>query len=85
MRKWYKKYMFVVGTLGQFLFYAQFYKILQHKNAQDVSFAGFVSSFISIISWLIYGLMLHDKPIIISNIVRCIGVFLVIIAILIYQ
>ncbi len=85
MNKWYTRYMIFIGIFGQFLFYSQFYEIIQNKSSKDVSLFGFMCGFISVSSWLIYGLMLHDKPLIISNIIASIGAFLVVVAILVYQ
>lgn len=85
MNKWYSRYMIFIGIFGAFLFYSQFYTIVRNKSAQDVSLTGFICSFISVTSWLIYGLMLHDRPLIMSNIIASIGALLVVIAILIYQ
>jgi uncharacterized protein with PQ loop repeat len=77
--------MIFIGIFGQFLFYSQFYTILQHKSAHDVSLVGFIGGFITVFSWLIYGLMLNDKPLVISNSIASIGALLVVIAILVYQ
>ena len=85
MNKWYRRYMNFIGIFGQFLFYSQFYTILQHKSAHDVSLVGFIGGFITVFSWLIYGLMLNDKPLVISNSIASIGALLVVIAILVYQ
>lgn len=85
MKKWYARYMIFIGTFGQFVFYSQFYKIIQNKSAQDVSLFGFMCGFISVASWLIYGLMLRDKPLIVANTIATIGALLTIIAIFIYQ
>ena len=85
MNKWYARYMIFIGTFGQFVFYSQFWKIIQNKSAHDVSLFGFTCGFVSVASWLIYGLMLHDRPLVIANLVATIGALLVIIAILIYQ
>jgi uncharacterized protein with PQ loop repeat len=77
--------MIFIGIFGQFLFYSQFYTILQHKSAHDVSLVGFIGGFVTVFSWLIYGLMLNDKPLVISNSIASIGALLVVIAILVYQ
>ena len=85
MYAWYKKYMVVVGICGQFLFYSQFYTIIQNKSARDISLFGFMCGFISVASWMIYGFMIHDKPLIVANVVATIGALLTVVAILIYQ
>lgn len=85
MLKQYRKYMLVVGVLGQFLFYSQFYTIIQSKSAKNISLEGFLCSSFSALSWLIYGLMLHDKVLIVSSAVGIVGAFSVVIAIFVYR
>ncbi len=80
----YEKYMFVVGILGQLLFFSQGFKIFLTKSAGDVSIFGFLFGLISVSSWLIYGIMLKNKVLISSNAVAVIGALLVVIGILIY-
>lgn len=77
--------MTVVGVLGQLLFYSEFVTILNNQSARDVSLFGFVCGFISVSSWFVYGLLLKDKPLIITGVVATIGATLTIIAILIYR
>lgn len=84
VKELYKKYMIVVGVLGQLVFYSQFYNIVTNKSAQDVSLLGFIAGFISVSSWLIYGLMVKDKPLIIANSVATFGAGLTVSAILYY-
>jgi MtN3 and saliva related transmembrane protein len=81
----YRKYMILIGVLGQFVFYAQFYHIITNKSARDVSLVGFISGLISVSSWLIYGIMLKDKPLIIANVVATIGAILTVGAIIFYH
>lgn len=80
----YKKYMIVVGVLGQFVFYGQFYNIMVNKSAQDVSLMGFIAGLISVSSWLAYGIMQKDKPLIVANTVATVGALLTVGAILFY-
>lgn len=84
MPTWYKKYMFVVGTFGQFVFYSQFFSIIQNKSAENVSLFGFTCGLASVSSWLIYGIMLRDKPLIVANSVATVGALLVVVAIFMY-
>ncbi len=51
MNKWYARYMIFIGTFGQFVFYSQFYTIIQNKSAQDVSLFGFTCGFVSVCKW----------------------------------
>ncbi len=84
-KEYYRKYMILVGVLGQSVFYAQFYHIMTSKSAQDVSLLGFISGLISVSSWLVYGIILKDKPLVIANVVATIGALLTVGAIIVYS
>ena len=84
MLEWYKKYMFIIGILGQFVFYSQFFAIIQNKSAKDVSLFGFTCGLVSVSSWMLYGFMIRDKPLIVANVVATVGALLTVVAILIY-
>lgn len=81
---YYEKYMFIIGVLGQLLFYFQAHRIFKTQSAVDISLIGFGFSFLSVSSWLVYGLQLKNKVLIISNIFACIGAALVILGVFLY-
>lgn len=81
----YEKYMIFAGVLGQIAVYAQAYKIFQTKAAGDLSLLSFLLSLISAFSWFIYGLVLKNNLLIVTNLIGTIGVFLVIIGILVHS
>jgi MtN3 and saliva related transmembrane protein len=85
IKKIYSYYMSVVGVLGQLMFFIQAYKIFKTKSAGDLSLIAFVAAFISVASWLVHGIMIKDKPLIIANIVACIGALIVICGVLLYS
>lgn len=74
----YEKYMIVMGTLGQLLFYLQAAKIFHTRSAYDISLSGFTIAFFSLLSWLIYGIIIDNKVLVIVNISGCLGAGLVI-------
>ncbi len=82
--KYYAKFMIIMGTIGQSIFYLQAYKIFIQKNASNVSLEGFIISFFSLTGWLVYGLLIHDKVLVIVNIIGVAGAVGVILAILKY-
>jgi len=82
--KYYKKYMTVMGILGQLLFYLQGFKIFHDRSAEDVSLFGFLFGLLSVTSWLIYGLLIKDRVLIIANTFAVVGALFAIIGILIY-
>lgn len=66
--KFYRVYMVIMGAVGHFLFLFQAWKIFETGSSADVSLFGFLIAFISILSWLIYGLIIKDTVLIIDNI-----------------
>jgi len=85
MRKIYEKYMFFIGIAGQMVFYLQAAKIFSVQSAKDVSLPAFLFGLISVTSWFIYGILLKNRVLIISNIFAIIGALAVVVAILIYS
>jgi MtN3 and saliva related transmembrane protein len=83
-KSYYEHYMNVIGPIGNLMFYFQFYKIFDEKSSASVSLTGFSISVIAMTSWLLYGILLKNKPLIIANLVGAIGAILVTVAILIY-
>ncbi|MCC8372135.1 MAG: hypothetical protein LN568_05330 [Rickettsia endosymbiont of Pseudomimeciton antennatum] len=79
------RYMIFAGVMGQYLFYTQAYKIFTTKSADDLSLDGFFVIIIVTISWLIYGTIHNNTPIIIAQIVGLIGMIIVVVGILLYS
>jgi uncharacterized protein with PQ loop repeat len=82
MNPWFKRYIIFVGVLGQF---SQLYLIVKNQSAKDVSLFGFICSLVSGTSWLFYGLMVHDQPVIVTNAIGATLVALTIVAVLAYR
>lgn len=80
----YSTYILIIGTIGQFAPYLQAYKTFTTERASDLSIPAYVIAFISLVSWLVYGILIKDKPLIISNIVGLIGTAIVIISMIMY-
>jgi len=83
--KYYEKYMMFIGPLGNLMFFLQAYKIYITKTAISISVAGFSLSLVGLISWLLYGIFLKNKSLIVSNTVGFIGALLVLICSIIYS
>jgi len=82
---YYEKYMLIMGTLGQALYYIQGIKIFITKSASDVSILGFLVGLISVSSWLVYGIFLKNKVLVFSNAVAVVGALFVVIGTLIFS
>lgn len=82
--KIFERYMFVIGTLGQLVFYIQAFEIFKNENAGEVSFVAFLFGFFSVLSWLVYGILIKNSVLIFVNTFAVIGALSVLTAILIY-
>lgn len=83
--KFYEHYMIVIGSLSSMVFYLQAYKIAVYKSATDVSLIAFTCGLISVTSWLIYGVLLKNKPLIASNALAVVGASLAVFFIIQYS
>lgn len=82
MQHIYEKYMYFIGIMGQMVFYLQAYEIFSAQKAENVSLPAFLFGLLSVSSWLIYGVMIKNKPLIVANIVAVIGAIAVVLGIL---
>lgn len=82
--KLFERYMLLVGVGGSLVFYLQAIKIFTERSASDVSFPAFLVGLVSVISWMVYGILIKNKVLIISNIFATIGASMAVIGILIY-
>ncbi len=82
---YYEKYMVVIGIFGQLMFYIQGAKIFVTQSANDVSILGFLLGLITVSSWLVYGILIKNRILVISNIFAVIGALFVIIGALLYS
>jgi MtN3 and saliva related transmembrane protein len=57
----------MAGTLTTISFFPQVIKTWRSKSAKDISLTMFLSFCFGVLLWLIYGILLKDIPIIISN------------------
>jgi len=81
----YEKYMFFIGLVGQMVFYLQAFKIFSTKSAENVSLTAFLFGLVSVSSWLIYGLILKNRVLVISNAFAVIGALSVVTGILLFS
>lgn len=83
--KFYERYMTLMGVLGHFIFILQTYKIVSCKNASNVSLEGFCIAFLSIVSWLFYGILKQDKVLVTVNVFGFISSLICIVAIIVLR
>lgn len=76
-----EKLMTVIGLSGQTLFYFQAYKIYSVGSANDVSVPGFCFALLSLVAWLLYGILIRNNVLIIVNSFASIGASLTLLAI----
>ena len=85
-----KKYIFTiymswVVNLGQSMHYIQAWKIFTAKSAEDISLIAYIICLVLLIHWLIYGIIIKDKVIILAETLGVIGAILVIFGTVIYS
>lgn len=76
--------MVFIGLLGQGVSFGQAYKIFTTQSAGDISLFGFMVGFTAGSCWLVYGILIHDRALVVSNAVGCVGAMLVFAGILLY-
>ena len=61
------------GTISAIVFLPQVIKTWQSRSAKDISVWMFSFATVSVILWLIYGILIHNWPVIYTN--SCVLVF----------
>jgi MtN3 and saliva related transmembrane protein len=67
----------IFGVLMSIGYFPQAYRIWKNKSAENISLITYFIFFIGCFTWLVYGVLLQDIPIMVSFIVGVIGSFLV--------
>ena len=67
MTRWITLLGFAAGTLTTLSFVPQVHKAWRSKRCDDLSLGMLVAFGLGVLLWLIYGLVLHDLPIILAN------------------
>ena len=71
----------LAGTLTTISFIPQVLKVIQSKSTRDISLLMFLAFSAGVFSWLLYGIMINDMPVIIANAIT----FILAMIILIYK
>lgn len=85
MKQLYEKYMFIIGGCGSLIFYLQALKIFNEESTVAVSLPAFIVGLISVSSWMIYGILIKNRVVFISNVLATIGALLVVIGFIMYR
>ena len=77
---YYKLWMlYVISWLGNIFLYVQLAAIISSKDSSTVSMAAYSVLLVASISWLIYGYLLKDFPLLLSGVFNIIGIILLLI------
>jgi len=74
-----------IVNLGQSMHYIQAWKIYTTKSSEDISLVAYIICLILLIHWLVYGIVIKDRVIIMAETLGIIGSMLVIIGTIIYS
>ncbi len=58
---------YVAATLTTLSFYPQAYKIIKTRDTEGISLVMYSIINVGLVLWLVYGIMVGDKPIILAN------------------
>lgn len=73
------------GTLTTLSFFPQVIRVWKTRSTKDLSLGMFLLFALGVLLWLVYGIMLHQWPIILSNLVTAILVAVILIFKVIYK
>lgn len=71
--KYYTKAVCLIALFGNTIYFFQAYKIWQTQSSHDVTVIGFIVSSLSTTNWLIYGYLIKDRALFISNLFGFVG------------
>ncbi|MCC6572480.1 MAG: hypothetical protein IT462_01700 [Planctomycetes bacterium] len=83
--RWFKRFMFVPGVGGNFVPLIQAARVFAEHDSKAQSLEGWLVALFCLSCWLMYGVVLKDKVLIIANIVGVINVIVLCIGILMYR
>ncbi|MEK6853042.1 MAG: SemiSWEET family transporter [Nanoarchaeota archaeon] len=63
----------ITGIIGSIAYFPQIYKIIKRKSVEDISIVTYSIWTLGTLVWLLYGIQIRNKPIIISNSIGLIG------------
>ena len=73
---------YFAGICTTLAFVPQVIKVWKSKNVDGISLSMFIIFIIGVLCWLMYGLILNQKPLIIANFITLLLAILIIIAII---
>ncbi len=75
----------IMGVIMSFGYYPQAYTIWKNKSAANISVPAFIIFSLGTLTWFIYGVVINDRPIMISFVLGVIGSWAVLVLTLIYK
>ena len=76
---------YLAATLTTIAFIPQLIKTLKTKKAEDVSLTTLIMFLTGVSAWIIYGIQISSKPILIANVITFLLNFLILVFKLIYS
>jgi MtN3 and saliva related transmembrane protein len=63
----------IMGTVMSLGYFPQAYKILKSKSAINISISTYIIFSVGTLTWLVYGLLIHDFTIILGFVIGVVG------------
>lgn len=80
-----KVFASIMGIIMSLGYFSQAYRVYKNKSSKDISIIAFIIFSIGTLTWLIYGIVSRDIPIMLGFVLGVIGSWLVLILSLIYR
>ena len=77
--------MLWVANLGQSMHYIQAWKIFTTRSAEDISITAYIVCLVLLLHWLVYGIMIKDRIIILAETLGIVGTILVLVGAALYS
>ncbi|NUQ35206.1 MAG: hypothetical protein HUU29_09730 [Planctomycetaceae bacterium] len=77
--------MLVVAIGGNSFFYAQAFFIFSDQSAKDVSAIANCIAAWALMSWLVYGIVIRNRILVVANIIGILGILLILLGIAMYR
>jgi len=71
--KIFQMFVTVMGTVMSLGYFPQAYKIWKNKSSSDISLPTYIIFSIGTLTWLIYGILIHDFTIILGFVIGVVG------------
>lgn len=83
--KIFQTFVTIMGVLMSLGYFPQAYKIWKNKSASNISIPSFIIFSIGTFTWFLYGIIIHDLPLILSFVFGVVGSWTILLLAVVYR